>query len=195
MDHLFLQYFHWYLVQNHFFLSDTSLLSYQQGPGIHEGWAPIEVEPGFRRQWLGDIFKPCWSTTHWTAPSQIMPHYLTQWSQVRHIYIYIYISKLTIIGSDNGLSPGWHQAIIWINAGILFLGALGTKFSEISIEIYTFSFEKLPLKMSAGKWQSFCLGLNVLTLVGLQYFVRLLQSFWIMLCHQQRCISNHQQQK
>ena len=25
--------------------------------------------------------------------------------------------KLTIIISDNGLSPGWHQDIIWTNAG------------------------------------------------------------------------------
>ena len=32
---------------------------------------------------------------------------------------YICISILTIIGSDNGLSPGWCQAIIWTNAGIL----------------------------------------------------------------------------
>ena len=31
------------------------------------------------------------------------------------------VSKLTIIGSDNGLSPRRHQAIIWINAGILKL--------------------------------------------------------------------------
>ena len=30
----------------------------------------------------------------------------------------IYVSNLTIIGSDNGLSPGQHQAIIWTNAGI-----------------------------------------------------------------------------
>ena len=29
-----------------------------------------------------------------------------------------YNSKLTIIGSDNGLAPGQHQAIIWTNAGI-----------------------------------------------------------------------------
>ena len=29
------------------------------------------------------------------------------------------VSKLTIIGSDNGLSPGRRQAIIWTNAGIL----------------------------------------------------------------------------
>ena len=31
---------------------------------------------------------------------------------------HICIGKLTIIGSDNDLSPGWHQAIIWTNAGI-----------------------------------------------------------------------------
>ena len=35
---------------------------------------------------------------------------------------YICISKLTIIGSDNSLSPGQHQAIIWTNAGYCWLG-------------------------------------------------------------------------
>ena len=30
-----------------------------------------------------------------------------------------HVSKLTIIGSDNGLSPGRRQAIIWTNGGIL----------------------------------------------------------------------------
>ena len=29
------------------------------------------------------------------------------------------------IGSDNGLSPGRHQAIYWTNAGILLMGHLG----------------------------------------------------------------------
>ena len=33
---------------------------------------------------------------------------------------------VTIIGSDNGLAPGWRQAIIWINTGILLIGPLGT---------------------------------------------------------------------
>ena len=32
-----------------------------------------------------------------------------------------------IIGSDNGLAPGWSQAIIWNNGGILLIGPLGTK--------------------------------------------------------------------
>ena len=32
--------------------------------------------------------------------------------------------KLTIIGSDNGLSPGRRQAIIWTNAGILLIGTI-----------------------------------------------------------------------
>ena len=35
---------------------------------------------------------------------------------------HICISKLTIIGSDNGLAPDRHQAIIWTNDGILLIG-------------------------------------------------------------------------
>ena len=85
-------------------------------------------------------------------------HLLTHWGRETHICVI----KLTSIGSDNGLSPGRRQAIIWTNAGILFIGPLGTNFSEILIEIYTFSFKKLHFKMSSGKWRPFCLGLNVL---------------------------------
>ena len=83
---------------------------------------------------------------------------LTHWGLVMHICV----SKLTIIGSDNRLSPGRRQAIIWTNAGILLFRPLGTKFSEILIEICTFSFKKMYLKMSSAKWGPFCLGFNVL---------------------------------
>ena len=76
---------------------------------------------------------------------------------------HICISKLTNIGSDNGLLSCRRQAIIWTNAGMLFIGPLGTNFSEILIEIRTFSLKKIHLKMSSGKWRPFCLGLNVLT--------------------------------
>ena len=48
---------------------------------------------------------------------------------------HICVSKQTIIGSDNGLSPGRRQAIIWTNAGILLIGTSGTNFSEILIAI------------------------------------------------------------
>ena len=52
----------------------------------------------------------------------------------------IYMRRnLTIIGSDNGLSPGRRQAIIWTNDGILLIGPLGTNFNEIVIGIQTFS--------------------------------------------------------
>ena len=84
---------------------------------------------------------------------------LTHWGRVTHICV----SKLAIIGSDNGLSPGRRQVIIWTNAGILLIGSLGTNFSEILIEILTFSFKKMHLKISSAKWRPFCLGLNVLT--------------------------------
>ena len=36
----------------------------------------------------------------------------------------ICIGKLTIIGSNNGWSPGRHQAIIQTSAGILLIGPL-----------------------------------------------------------------------
>ena len=85
---------------------------------------------------------------------------LTHWGRVTHICV----SKLAIIDSDNGLSPGRCQAVIWPNAGILLIGPLGTKFNEISIEIHIFSFTKIHLKLSSGKWRPFCLGLNVLRL-------------------------------
>ena len=89
---------------------------------------------------------------------------LSHWGQVTHICV----GKLTIIGSDNGLSPGQRQAIIWTNAGILLTGPLGTNFSEILIEILTFSFKKTWFKVSSAKWRPFCLGLNVLTLLVLR---------------------------
>ena len=77
--------------------------------------------------------------------------------------MHICINKLTIIGSDNGLSPDWHQAIIWTNADLLLIGPLGTNISEILIEILTFSFKKMHMKASSAKRRPFCLGLNVLT--------------------------------
>ena len=75
---------------------------------------------------------------------------------------HICVGKLTIIGSDNGLSPWRRQAIIWTNAGLLLIRQLGTNFSEILIGIQIFSFKKMHLKMSSAKWRPFCLGLNVL---------------------------------
>ena len=67
---------------------------------------------------------------------------LTHWGRVTHICV----GKSTIIGSDNGLSPGRRQAIIWTNAGILLIEPLGTNFSEILIGIQIFSFKKMCLK-------------------------------------------------
>ena len=72
------------------------------------------------------------------------------WGRLTHICA----SKLTSIGSDNGLAPSRRQAIIWTNAGILLIGPLGTHLSEIIIEI---QFENVVCEK-----QPFCIGLNVL---------------------------------
>ena len=88
-------------------------------------------------------------------PGQFHRKCLTHWCRVT-----ICVVELAIIGSDNGLSPGRRQAIIWTNAGILLIGPLGTNFSEILIKILLFSFKKMRLKVSSAKWRPFCLGLN-----------------------------------
>ena len=74
---------------------------------------------------------------------------LTHWGRVTHICVI----NLTIIGSDNGLSPGRCQAIIWTNNGQLLIGPLEqtTNFSEILIEILTFSYKKMRLKSVVWK--------------------------------------------
>ena len=84
---------------------------------------------------------------------------LTHWGRMTHICV----SKQIIIGSDNGLSPGRRQTIIWTNAGKLLFGSPGTNFSEILIEIHTLSFKKMRLKVLSAKRRPFCLGLNVFT--------------------------------
>ena len=85
-------------------------------------------------------------------------HLLTHWGRVTHICV----SKLTSVGSDNGLSPGLRQAIIWTKVGILLIGPVGTNVCENLIEIHIFSFKKMRLKMASGKWRPFCLGRNAL---------------------------------
>ena len=54
------------------------------------------------------------------ATLPILRSLATHWGRVTHICA----STLTIIDSDNGLSPGGRQAIIWTSAGILLIGTL-----------------------------------------------------------------------
>ena len=110
------------------------------------------------------ISECCWKGVH--KGGDLTP-VLTHWGRVTHIGV----SILTIIVSNNGLSPGLRQAITWTNAGILSIGTLGTNFREILIKILAFSFKNMRLKVSSGKWRPFCFGPNVLkcSIIGLQY--------------------------
>ena len=72
---------------------------------------------------------------------------LIYWGQVMQIGV----SKLIIIDSDNGLSPGRCQAIFWTNAGILLIQTPGTNFNENLCEIHAFSSKKIHLKILSAK--------------------------------------------
>ena len=78
-------------------------------------------------------------------------YFFTHWGRTAHIWV----NEIVIIGSDNGLSPGRRQAIIWTNAGILVIGPLGISFSEILFEINTLSFKEMHMKLSSAKWRLF----------------------------------------
>ena len=73
----------------------------------------------------------------WKCHLQNVLHFVSV-STVTHISV----DNLTIIGSDNGLLAGQHQAIIWTNAGILLTGPLGTNLSEILIEFLNSSIQE-----------------------------------------------------
>ena len=85
-------------------------------------------------------------------------NHITHWGQVTHIYV----SRLTITGSDNGLSPGRRQAITWTNAVMLFNWTLRNKFKWIHNRNLYISIQENVFEMSYRKWRPFCLGLNVL---------------------------------
>ena len=104
---------------------------------------------------------PCWGCRSSRYPGRSSPaiwkqkcNLSTHWIRVTHIS--------NIIGSDNSLSPGRRQAIIWTNAGMLLIGPLGTNFNDILIEIHTYSSRKPILKCGMEKLV-ICLGLNVLS--------------------------------
>ena len=103
------------------------------------------------------------STFHNTPNTGPFKRLLTHWGRATHICV----GNITSISSDNGWSPDRRQAIIWTNAGILFIRPLGTSFNEMLIEILTFLFMKMGFKVSSAKWRPFCLGLNVLKEVDL----------------------------
>ena len=140
-----------------FTLELSSLEGLWAGPTITSNHSGVTHSPAAEScsapKGLGMRNGLCWPELHFYGAV------LTHWGRVTHICV----DNLTIIGSDNGLSPGWRQAITWTSVVILLIGPLGTNFSEMLIEIHTFSFKKIHLKMSSGEWRPFCLGLNVLT--------------------------------
>ena len=120
-----------------------------------------------------------WIWTTWPSTPAVRERLwnLTDWGQVMHICI----SKLTVMGSGNGLVSGWCQAIISTNDGILLIGLLGTNFNEISIKIHIFSVKKIHFKMLSEKWHPFCVGLNML--IRVMYWLELYcQCQWDNVC-------------
>ena len=76
---------------------------------------------------------------------------ITHWGRVMHTCV----SKIIIIGSNNGLSLGRRHAIISTNDGILLTDPLEIYYSEIVMVVNTFSFSKMHFKISSSKLRLF----------------------------------------
>ena len=111
------------------------------------------------------LVKVCWSMFLSEEQDNVGWILVWCWSGDKPLPDFNSLRPSDIIGSDNGLSPERRKAIIWTNAGILSIEPSGTNCTEILIDIPTFPFKKMHLRMSPGKWQPFCLGLNVLIYV------------------------------
>ena len=87
--------------------------------------------------------------------------YLTYWGRATHICV----GNLTTIGPDNGLSPGWRQAINWTNAGIYhwtLRNKIQWNFNPPAPFFLSFKNMRLKVSKSTVKLRLFCLGINVL---------------------------------
>ena len=104
----------WWPFEDHYIDRRTSLLIVMNDLSVHDFSLIKSFLISFRLPFYQSL---CPSSS--TLKSADL---LTHWGRVTHICVGI----LTSIGSDNGLSPGRRQAIIWTNAGMLLIEPLGT---------------------------------------------------------------------
>ena len=88
----------------------------------------------YQNNWCESVMLGAWAT--FTTP---------HWGRVTHICV----GKLTVIDSDNGLSPGRRQAIIWTNAVIL----LNNLQANVSATVHLFGGDSSHTPFF--DWQSF----------------------------------------
>ena len=79
----------------------------------------------------------------------------THWGRGTHSWV----SKLTIIGSDNGLSPGRRRSIVCTSTGILLIRTQRTNISEILIKFRHFHSRK---RIRNCEMAAICIGLDVI---------------------------------
>ena len=96
--------------------------------------------------------------------------------------MWIYFILITIIGADNGLSPGRHQAIIWSNTSILLVGPWGTNFTEIFISKFIHLHSRKSIWVCRLEIRlAFCLSLNMFNVSALNIATYTFLFQWLQL--------------
>ena len=94
-----------------------------------------------------------WIHRHSTSPTQ-----LTHWGRVTHICVIKLSNHWFRLWLATWPVPSHYLNQCWNSVN----WTRGTNFNKILMKIQQFSFKKMRLKMSSGKWCPFCLGLSVL---------------------------------
>ena len=118
----------------------------------------VNCSTGFMETILSSVITECRYILQMVADLQLASIFSTHRSRLTHIWV----TRLTIIDSDNGLSPNRWQSIIWTCVGILLISHLGTNLSETIIEIHASWFETMHAKMASAKRRPSRTGFNVL---------------------------------
>ena len=115
---------------------------------------------------------------------------LTHWGRVTHICV----GKLTNIGSDNGLSPGRRQSIIWTNAGIPLIGPLGTnslsEFLESQVWVNLSIYLSSRVSISMPRFIAGPIGRDIGYLLWIQIVIYIIPQSH-MYCMKHRVILDH----
>ena len=104
--------------------------------------------------------------------ARILPRWLLYALHFQNQWMIMHKNKqqdLLAMKQDLLVEAEWRiYAIIWKNAWILSIRPLAPNFNDILIKIHTYSFKKMHMILSLGKWRPFCVGLNVLNMSQLR---------------------------
>ena len=107
---------------SYIFLNKRYIIYLDVGSVIYQNWIRLATLTRYIPWYLHTVrASACFSCYVQWYPNHVIEDYFSDTEAIirKSEYQHICVGKLSIIGSDNGLSPGRRQAIIWTKVGTL----------------------------------------------------------------------------